>query len=50
MSKHIRRGVVVPDFQSDKGKFFLSESLPAIRKAIEDNRARQWRHVSKLPF
>jgi hypothetical protein len=46
LSKHIRRGLIVPDFVSDAGCFFEPARIPEIKTAISDNRNRKWRHVT----
>jgi len=46
LAKHVRRQIVVPDYESDVGVFFNPDRLPELRKAIAANRARNWRHVS----
>jgi len=45
LSKHIRRRLITPDFESDRGQYFLPERLAELRKKIEDNRAKNWRHI-----
>jgi hypothetical protein len=45
LAKHIRRRLITPDFESDRGTYFLPERLPELRKAISDNRQRNWRHI-----
>jgi hypothetical protein len=46
LSKHIRRELVRPDFQSDCGSFFDPARLPQLRDAIAENRQRNCRHMS----
>jgi hypothetical protein len=46
LSKHIRRGLIVPDFVSDSGCFFEPARIPQLKQAISDNRNRNWRHVT----
>ena len=45
LSKHIRREVVRPDFESDAGLFFDPARLPELKQAIDENRQRNWRHI-----
>src|SRR5437588_5829762 len=40
LAKHVRRRLLIPDFESDCGVFFDPARLPELRKAIADNRAR----------
>src|SRR5262245_44690676 len=40
----LRRGVVQAYYQSNCGSFFKSESIPALREALAENRQRNWRH------
>jgi len=47
LGKHVRRGLVQPDYQSDSGYFFDPSSLPAMRRAIEQNRLNNWRYTAK---
>jgi hypothetical protein len=44
LSKHLRRGLVQADYESDCGSFFRSENIPVLREAISANRQKQWRH------
>jgi len=44
LEKHLRRGVVQAYYQSNCGSFFKSESIPALREALAENRQRNWRH------
>jgi len=46
LAKHIRREVVRPDFESDAGFFFDPARLPELKQAIDENRQRNWRHIS----
>jgi hypothetical protein len=46
LAKHVRRGLFAPDFQSDRGSYFLPERLPQLREVIADNRRRNWRHLT----
>jgi hypothetical protein len=45
LSKHIRRKLVRPDFESDCGSFFDPARLPQLKRAIAENRQRNWRHM-----
>jgi len=40
LGKHLRRRLIVPDFESDAGSFFNPDRLPELRKTIEAHRAR----------
>lgn len=44
-SKHVRRGLIVPDFVSDVGSFFSADRLPEIKRTIEHHRLRNWRYM-----
>jgi hypothetical protein len=45
LSKHIRRGLITPDYVSDRGSFFDAENLPKVAAALEENRLKTWRHI-----
>jgi hypothetical protein len=46
-SKHIRRRLVVPDYEAlGCGAFFDPARLGELRKAIAANRQKNWRYVS----
>jgi hypothetical protein len=47
-SRHIRRGLIAPDFVSDQGVLFRPERLPEIREALRKNRERNWKHTPRL--
>jgi len=44
IAKHIRRGVIVPDFRSDAGHFFDPDRLAELSRAIAENKRRKWRN------
>jgi hypothetical protein len=46
LAKHVRRRLVIPDFESDCGVFFGPARFPELRKTIAANRERNWRHFS----
>jgi hypothetical protein len=46
LAKHIRRGLIRPDYESDSGIFFEPQRLPELRETIATNRVRKWRHIS----
>jgi hypothetical protein len=48
LSKHIRRELVRPDFESDCGSFFDPARLPQLKRAIAENRQRNWRERRSL--
>jgi predicted transcriptional regulator len=46
LTKYIRRGQVRPDFKAEAGNFFRYESIQDAKRAIEQNRSNNWRHLS----
>jgi len=46
LGKHVRHGVIEPDYIADSGYFFKSESLPALRIAIAEHKQKLWRHCA----
>jgi hypothetical protein len=46
LSKHIRRELVKPDYESDSGSFFDPSRLPQLKRTIAENRQRNWRHMN----
>jgi len=46
LSKHIRRELVQPDYESDSGSFFDPARLRELKQTIAANRQRNWRHMS----
>jgi hypothetical protein len=45
-SKYERRGIFQPDYLSDGGSFYDVDRLQLLADAIEQNRSRNWRHLS----
>jgi hypothetical protein len=46
-SKHVRRRLVVPDYEAlGCGAFFDPARLPELKASIAANRERNWRHVA----
>jgi hypothetical protein len=48
LAKHIRRGIVSADFQTDSGSFFRYDRIQDTKEAIKLNRAHNWRHLSAV--
>jgi hypothetical protein len=48
LAKHIRRGLLQPDYESDAGFFFEPARLPELGHLIQLNRQRNWRHISAV--
>lgn len=46
LGKHLAAGTVTADFESDGGKFFLPDTLPKALEQLQENRARNWRHLT----
>jgi len=48
LSKHLRHGIVQADYESDSAHFFDCENIPAVKAAIDAQRARNWRHLARV--
>ena len=45
LGKHIRPGLITPDYESDRGTYFKPESLPKVAQVLEENPQRTWKHI-----
>ncbi len=45
LEKYVSRGLVIPDFRSNRATFFLPSSIAQIELTIDANRKTNWRHL-----
>lgn len=49
LAKYQRRGLIMPDFESEAGCFYRYDSIPTAKRAIEQNRSHNYKHLSATP-